>query len=69
MHINLHTRYDLQYLTMHLSGYMNSPTEPEFIALKHGMEYIIHHPHEPIMYSRKKINRTEEIQNQCYFNP
>ena len=26
MHITVQTHYDLQYLTMHLSGYMNSPT-------------------------------------------
>ena len=26
MHINVKTCYDLQYLTMSLSGYMNSPT-------------------------------------------
>ena len=38
MHITVQNCYDLQYLTMRLSGYMNAPTEPEFIALKHGME-------------------------------
>ena len=27
----------------------------------------MHHPHEPIMYSRNKINRTEENPHQCYF--
>ena len=27
----------------------------------------MHHPHEPIMCSRKKINKTEEITHQCYF--
>ena len=49
IHITFQTKYDLQYLTMHLNGYMNSPTEPAFIALKHGMEYLIHHTHETIM--------------------
>ena len=58
VHITVQTRYDLQYLTMRLSGYMNAPTEPAFIALKHGMEYIMHHTHEPIIYSRKKIHIT-----------
>ena len=51
---------------MHLSGYMNPPTEPAFFALKHGMEYTIHHPHETIMYSRKKIYKTHEIPHQCF---
>ena len=55
IHITFQTKYDIQYLTMRLSGYMNSPTEPAFIDLKHGMEYLMHHTHEPIMYSRKKI--------------
>ena len=46
---------------------MNTPTKSAFLALKHGMGYPMHHPHEPIMYSRNKINRTEEIPHQCYF--
>ena len=40
---SVQTRYDIQYLTIRLSGYMNTPTEPAFIALKHGMEYLMHH--------------------------
>ena len=67
MHITVRTCYDLQYLTMQLIGYMNAPTEPSFFSLKHGMEYLMHHPHEPIIYSRKKINKTEDIPHQCYF--
>ena len=50
MHITVKTRYDLQYITMRLSGYMNAPIETELIDLKHGMEHIMHFPHEPIMY-------------------
>ena len=49
IHITFQTKYDIQYLTMRLSGYMNSPKEPAFISLKHGMEYLIHHRHETIM--------------------
>ena len=49
MHTTVQTHYDLQYLTMRLSGYMNAPTEPAFIALKHVMEYHMHHPHEIIV--------------------
>ena len=37
MYITVQTRYDIQYLTMQLSGYMNAPTEAEFLALKYGM--------------------------------
>ena len=58
INITFQTRYDLQYLTMHLSGYMNEPIEPDFLALKHGMEYIMHHPHEPIVYPRNKFYKT-----------
>ena len=50
MHITLQTRYDPQYLIMRLSGYINTPTEPDFITIKQGMEYLTHHTHEPIMY-------------------
>ena len=67
MHITVQTHYDLQYLTMHLSGYMNPPTEPDFLALKHGMEYLMNHPHETIVHSRKKIHKTDESPHQCYF--
>ena len=67
MHITAQTRYDLQYITMKLSGYMNAPTKPAFLNIKHGMEYIMHHPHEPIMYSQKKIHKTEDSIHQCYF--
>ena len=65
--ITIQTRYDIQYITMRLSDYMNAPEEHAFIAFKHGMKYIIHHPHEPIMYSRKIIHRTDKTPHQCYF--
>ena len=67
MHITFQTCYDLQYLTMHLSGYINAPTEPVFLALKRGMEYLMHHSHELIMYPINKIHSTDEIPHQCYF--
>ena len=50
MHITVQIRYDIQYLTMRLSGYMNAQTEPDFLDIKHGMEYIMRHPHEPFIY-------------------
>ena len=49
MHITFQTRYDLQYLIMRLSGYINAPTEPDFIAIKYGIECLMHHPHECII--------------------
>ena len=58
MHITVQTHYDLQYIIMRLSDYMNAPTEPDILDLKYGMEYLMHHPHEPIMYSRNKIYKT-----------
>ena len=36
---------------MRLGGYMNQPKETEFLELIHGIECLMHHPHEPIMYS------------------
>ena len=45
MHTTVQTCYDLLSITMRLSGHMNAPTEPVFIALKRGMEYLMHHPH------------------------
>ena len=52
---------------MLLSGYMNAPTEPEFLALRHGMEYHMCHPHEHIMYSRNNIFKANEIPLKCFF--
>ena len=52
---------------MRLGGYMNVPTEPTLLALKHVMEYIMQHPHEPVMYSRNKMYKTNQIPHQCYF--
>ena len=67
MNITVQTRYDPQYINIYLSGYINAPTEPDFLYLKHGMEYLMPHPHEPIMYPKNKIYKTYEITHQCYF--
>ena len=53
--ITVQKHYNLQYLTMRLSGYINAPTEPSFLSLRHGMEYLMCHSHETKMYSRKKF--------------
>ena len=55
VYITVQTCYGIQYPIMRIIGYMNAPTEPSSISLKHDMEYIMHHPHEPIVYSGKKI--------------
>ena len=52
---------------MCLSGFMNSPTEPAFLALIHGMKYIMNHLNEPIMYSRENNFKVNEIPHQCFF--
>ena len=49
---------------MRLIGYMNASTVPALIDIRHGMEYIMRHPHEPIMYSRM-FYKTNEIPHQC----
>ena len=55
MKFTVQTWYDPQYLTMRLIAYIYAPTEPEFLYLIHGMGYIAHHQHTPIMYSRNNI--------------
>ena len=67
MHITFQKFYDLQYITMRISVYMKSPTELEFLALCHGMEYIMYHPHEPIMYLRKYIFKANKISLNFFF--
>ena len=50
MHIAVQNCYDLQYPTMHLSGYINAPTEFYFLDLIFFMEYLMNYTHKPIMY-------------------
>ena len=69
MHMMFQTRYELQYLTLRLIGYMNAPSETAFLALYQFMDYIMHHPHEPIMYSRNKVFKNNESLLQFFFNP
>ena len=68
MHITVQTIYDIQCLIVQLIGYINSPTEPEFLALQYGMEYLMHLQHEPIMYSRNNILKTNEIPHKFSLN-
>ena len=61
MHITVQTCYDLQYITMRLSGYMNAPAEPAFIDLKHSIE-----ESPPQCYFKlgdAEINKTKEYSN------
>ena len=50
--ITFQKHYDIKYLSMRLSGCTNDSEEP----LRHGTEYLMHHQHEPIMYSKNKIS-------------
>ena len=45
---------------------MNTPTEPELLSIRHGMEYLMHHPHKNIMYPKKKMFKTNDIPHQCF---
>ena len=67
MRITVQNLYDIQYLTMRLSGYTNAPKEPALLALRHGMDHLMHHPHEPMMYSIKKSFNKNESPHQCFF--
>ena len=44
---------------MRLIQYINAPAEPAFLSLTYGMEYLMHHPHEPIVYSMENIFKTD----------
>ena len=46
---------------------MNSPARTEILALRYSMEYLMHNPNKPIMYSRKNISPKNEIPLQCFF--
>ena len=37
LNITVQTHYDLQYPTIRLGGYINAPTETDFLEIKHGM--------------------------------
>ena len=64
MHISTHTRMDISYSVMRLSGYMSCPKLPAFEILHQTMCYIYHHSHAPIMYPR--TNSTTDT-FQCHF--
>ena len=67
MDITENTHYDLQYLTVCISGYMNDPTQPALLDIRYGMEYLMHHPHEPVMYSTNIFFKTNKIPYKCFF--
>ena len=52
MHICVWTRVDLNYAVTRLSGYMACPKSTCFLILHQLMQYLYHHPHYPIFYSR-----------------
>ena len=67
MNISVQTCYDLQYLTMQSNEYINDPTEPACLALRHGMEYLMHPSYKHIMYPIKKYFKVNEIPQQRFF--
>ena len=52
---------------MQLIGHIVASTESELLALRHGMEYLMHRQHEPIMHSRENIFKINKIPLQCFF--
>ena len=46
---------------MHISVCIDSPAEPAFHALKHGMEYLLQHPHEPIIYAKNILQKNSNL--------
>ena len=58
VNITVETCYTFQYLTIFLSDYMNASIEPALLALRYGMEYLMHHPYESIMYPINKMFKT-----------
>ena len=67
MYITVKTCYDIQNLAIILSVHMNARTEPEFLSLRHGMVYPMHHPHERTIYSRNNIFKLNDIPHQSFF--
>jgi len=65
IHVTTHSRPDLAYTTMRLSGYMACPKAPIFRALQQTMRYLYHHPHMPIIYPRHAIKDTPL---KCHFS-
>ena len=45
---------------------MTDTTEPAYIFLVHGIEYLIDHPHQPIIYPRNNIFILNQIPYQCF---
>ena len=58
--ITVPTWYDIQYITRYLSSHMNATTSSAFLALIYGMEYLMHHHHQPMIYSRNNISKVIE---------
>ena len=46
---------------------MNDTMQTAFITLRHGIQYLMHHPQENIMYSRNKITKLNDISYQSFF--
>ena len=60
-HVAGHSRHDLQYAIMRLSGYNANPNLQCFNALDQLLCYLYHHPHIPTMFPRKKVSHTTPL--------
>eukprot|EP00957_Ditylum_brightwellii_P179832 13698989-Ditylum_brightwellii.AAC.1 len=63
-YVSQRTRVDLGCRVMQISGYMTAPNKPIFDTLHQLMAYLCHHPHKPIMYPHKSIDR---LKHECHF--
>ena len=45
----------MNHATMILYGYNDAPSIPWYEAPNQAMEYLCHHSHVPILYSRKQV--------------
>eukprot|EP00957_Ditylum_brightwellii_P059752 4536106-Ditylum_brightwellii.AAC.1 len=51
------SRLDIGYAVMWISGYMSAPNKPIFDVLHLTMAFLYHHPHCPIMYLSKQLEK------------
>ena len=63
LHIGEKSRQDMPYVAMRLSGYNNYPSLETYKILHQSMCYLYHHPHVPIMFSRKHPNMETPIKS------
>eukprot|EP00957_Ditylum_brightwellii_P007773 588275-Ditylum_brightwellii.AAC.2 len=53
------TQIDLGYAVMQISSYMSAPNNPIFDVLHQTMAFLYHHPHQPLLYPRKRLTQAK----------